>query len=510
MSLSKKIALNTGIQVAGKLLGTVLSLIAVGIMTRYLGEAGMGKYTVVFSFLQVFGIMMDFGLYIIMIKRIAVEDENTDSLINNIFTLRIVSGVIFLGSAPIIAWLLSFRFGFYTPEVIQAIAISTFFYLFISLNQLLGAVFHKHLKTKWIAIAEFGGKLALVGAVIGVVASDLGFLWIMATLVISAGVNFGIAFFASQRYYKIRLAWDTAVWKDVLREAWPIGVSIGFALLYFKGDAVILSFFTDEETLGQYGTPYKILEVLVTFPAMFTGLALPVLSAAWEQRDTQRFKKILQKSFDALSIFVMPMIFGTIALAAPMIDLIAGTGGFEQSDSILKILIIATGAIYLGTLFGYVVPAMDKQKQMMWVYLGIALTSLVGYFYAIPRWSIHGAAWVTVYSEIMVMIIALIIITRTAKIRLNFLVAVKSLVAAVLMYAFLTSEAYQVIHRTAVEPLQNVAQRFSSGDLYDALAAATEIGVGVLVGAGLYALLSILLRTVRISELKEFANLRRG
>lgn len=510
MSLSRKIALNTGIQVGGKLVGTVLSLIAIAMITRYLGEVGMGKYTLVFSFLQIFGIMMDFGLYIIMIKRIAVENEQTDSVVNNIFTLRVVSGIIFLGSAPIIAWLLGFWKDFYTTEIVQAVALSTFFYLFISLNQLLSAIFHKFLKTQWIAIAEFVGKLGLVASVVLVTMSDLGFIWVIGTMVISAALNFGIAFAASQRYYRIRLAWDWPVWKSVLKEAWPIGVSIGFSLLYFKGDAVILSFYTDEATLGEYGTSYRILEVLVTFPAMFTGLALPVLTAAWKDGLQQRFQELLQKSFDAIILLVMPMVFGTLALAHLMIDLIAGTGGFEQSDSILQILIIATGAIYLGTLFGYVVPAMDKQRVMMWVYLGIATTSLIAYFIVIPRWSIHGAAWVTVYSEVTVALIALIIILRTARVRLRMWIALKSLIAGAGMYFFLTSDWYQTVAAYTVGPFASLAQNLSTGKLHTTILTIIQLSSGIAVGAIVYGVLVILLRAVRVGELRNMLPGRRS
>lgn len=437
MSLTRKIAQNTGIQVIGKAAGMILSLITASMMLRYLGDDGAGQYTTVVSFLQIFGTLMDFGLYIVLVKTVADLDDMNLPIVNNIFTLRIVSGLVFLGIAPVIALIIGQYNDAYTPTIIWGIVLTTGFFFFISMNQLLSAIFHKVLRADWIAIGEFTGKIVLLAATIVVIALDWNVLGILATLVLSAGVNVCITFFASRRYVQLKLAFDWTQWKAIIQDAWPIALSIAFAVVYFKGDTVILTFFEPDEVVGWYGAPYKILEVLVTFPAMFAGLALPVITAAWKQQDTQRFTELFQRSWDAMMIVALPMVAGVWVTAPHIINIVAGPE-FIPSIAVLRILIVATAAIFLGTLCSYVVVSLDKQRTMMWGYGFIALTSLIAYLYAIPQFGMQGAAIVTVYSEIAVVVIALAIIIRTTKFQLSLLTMLKAFIAACIMYATLS------------------------------------------------------------------------
>ena len=62
MSRTAAIAKNTFVQVGGRAVGTVLGLLTLGVMTRYLGTHGYGEFTTATTFLQFFGIIVDFGL----------------------------------------------------------------------------------------------------------------------------------------------------------------------------------------------------------------------------------------------------------------------------------------------------------------------------------------------------------------------------------------------------------------------------------------------------------------
>lgn len=427
MSLTRKIAHNTAWQVSGKLLGLGLSLVTAGLVMRYLGTQGWGQYTTILAFLQIFGIVMDFGLYIILIKKIAKIDEESGELVNNIFTLRLISGIIFLGIAPVIV-----LFFPYAPIVKLGVLFTTFFYLFISLNQLLSAVFQKFLATYWIAIAEVIGKTVLFVSSLIFIYLDFNLLWIMGALVLGSGMNFLTNFIASRRYFKIRLRFNAKIWKQTIKEAWPVALSIAFSLIYFKGDTVILSWFRPETEVGIYGAPYKMLEVLVTFPAMFIGLVLPVISKAWQEKRIDDFKKILQKAFDFLVLIAVPMVFGCVILAEPMMVLLGGKE-FIASAPVLQILVFATAAIFLATLFSYLVVAVDKQKVMLWGFGAVAFTSLFVYLYLIPKYSYWAAAWTTVYSEIAVLIIAFTIVYRTTKVFPKMIIILKSLFAGAVM-----------------------------------------------------------------------------
>ena len=171
MSIGAKIAHNTAIQAIGKILGLVLALLAASLTLHYLKDDGNGVYTKVTAYLQMFGIGIDLGLYIILIKRLATisfgTPERESRVVNAIVTLRVVVGAIVLSSAPVIAFVISQFNDNYTPQIVIAIAATTGFYFFLSLNQLLSAIFQKFLYTTPVAIGEFLGKVVqLLGVVI--------------------------------------------------------------------------------------------------------------------------------------------------------------------------------------------------------------------------------------------------------------------------------------------------------------------------------------------------------
>jgi O-antigen/teichoic acid export membrane protein len=426
MSYTRKIAHNTIIQILGKTISTIIGVIVIGMLTRYLGEAGFGQYAIIMAFLQFFGVLVDMGLYIILVKKISEPDVDQDSLVSNIFTLRLISAVIFLGLAPIVVLFFPY------PAIIKwGVLITSLSYLGITLNQVLTGIFQKSLRMDKVAIAEVIGRIILIISTFFVIRANLGLLWVMGSVVAGSLVNFFITFLFSRQFVKIKLHFDFQVWKNIIKETWPIALSIAFNLVYFKADTIILSLYKRAEDVGVYGASYKVLEVLTTFPAMFAGLVLPLLASAWAAQDMERFKRALRKGFDFMAMVAIPLAIGTLFIAKPVMSLVAPE--FTNSDRILQLLIFATGIIFIGNLFGNAVVAINKQKTMMWLYLIVAIVSLTGYLIFIPKYSYFGAAWMTIASEFMVTTLAGLIVCLTAKIWPSFRLFGKALISAGVM-----------------------------------------------------------------------------
>ena len=134
MSLTRKIAHNTIIQGGGKIICTVLGVIAAFFLMRYLGDEKYGQYTTIMVYLQVFGILIDLGLFIILIKKLsqAKDKQQEQSFLNNTFTFRLFTGLLFLSIAIIVSWLIPQ----YSLIIKWGILITAANFLFISLNQL--------------------------------------------------------------------------------------------------------------------------------------------------------------------------------------------------------------------------------------------------------------------------------------------------------------------------------------------------------------------------------------
>jgi O-antigen/teichoic acid export membrane protein len=139
MSLTKKIAHNTIIQIAGKIISTILGLFALALITRYLGRGGFGEYTTIVTFLTFFATIADFGLTLVTVQMISARGAEENKLLNNIFGLRLVSIIIVLLFAP-----LTISFFPYSPAVKLGVLIAFASFIFPALNQVIIGLFQKN------------------------------------------------------------------------------------------------------------------------------------------------------------------------------------------------------------------------------------------------------------------------------------------------------------------------------------------------------------------------------
>jgi O-antigen/teichoic acid export membrane protein len=393
MHLATKVAYNTIIQVASKIITTILGLLAVVIMTHYLGPAGFGEYTTIITFLSFFGIMADLGLTLVTVQMISPAGVNEHKILNNLFSLRLFSAVLFLGLAPFVV-----IFFPYSGSIKTGVAVTLFSFLFIALNQILVGLFQKNLRMDKVSIAETVGRIVLIAGVFIAARGDFGLLGMMWAIVAGSAINFILLFIFSLKYASWKLELDFSLWKEIAKKSWPLALTIIFNLLYLKTDTLILSIMKSQTEVGVYGAAYKVIDVLTMVPFMFAGVILPILTLDWAKGDMDRFKRVLQKSFDLMVILAVPLVVGTQFLAGPVMDLVGGKG-YEGSGVILRILIVAAGFVFLSSFLAHVIVAAGAQRKIIWAYFFTAITSVAGYLFFIPRFSYFGAAAVTIYSE---------------------------------------------------------------------------------------------------------------
>jgi O-antigen/teichoic acid export membrane protein len=232
---------------------------------------------------------------------------------------------------------------------------------------------------------------------------------------------------------KIRFRFDKNIWLEIYKKAWPLAITIAFNLIYLRADTLILSLVKTQAEVGIYGAAYKVIDVLITIPFMFAGLVLPWLTASWAENNIDQFKKYCQKSFDAMAVLAIPLIVGSQLIAKDVMVLIAGKD-FAPSGAVLRILIIAAGTIFLGSVFTHGVIAINKQKKIISAYIFTGLTSVIGYIIFIPKFSYLGAAWVTIYSELTIVLVSAFLLWKHTKFIPKLSAVSKSILASAIMF----------------------------------------------------------------------------
>ncbi|KKS43260.1 hypothetical protein A3H03_02200 [Candidatus Kuenenbacteria bacterium RIFCSPLOWO2_12_FULL_42_13] len=435
MRLASKIALNTIVHTAGKFGASIVGLLIVAILTRHLGVSGYGQYITVFSYLFFFAVLSDLGLYVVVVNELKRSRFGEEVFLNNIFTLRASSATALMILASGLVWFFPYDITIKLGVVFASIAI----WLNL-LDQIMVAFFQNRADMKRVAIAEIVGKLVILVLTVAAVYNKMGLITILIITVVGGLVNCVINFNYLLKFVRVKLAFNQEVWKEIFKLSWPVAVTSVFSLIYFKVDTLFLSVLpvneiyaaTRSEAVGIYGAPYKILEVLIGWPAIFMGLVSPSLSKAWAENRAEDFKRLFKRALAGLLMVVLPMIVGAAVLAKPLIAFVAGQE-FAQSAPILQILIWATGIIFLSHLTTYALIALNKQKEMIKYYILAAVLAVAGYLFFIPSYSYFAAAVITVLVEFFMLITTTVLLRRNMAIGVDLKLLGKAALATLVM-----------------------------------------------------------------------------
>ncbi|MFA6973941.1 MAG: flippase [Parcubacteria group bacterium] len=408
MAIARKIAYNVAVSSVAKVFSTILALVSIGFITRYLGKEGFGDYATVLAFLSFFASVADLGLYSISTREISREGADEEKIIGNIFSLRVISALIVLIASPVVV-----LFFDYPLAVKEGIVIAAASFVFSSGYQVLNGLFQQNLAMDRVAVGELVGKIVQVAGVIIAVKLNLGFNWIIGSLLFNMIASFLIVFFWSKKYIRFHMRFDFGYWKIFLKESLPLGVGSMIVFVYFKMDTILLSIMKTNADVGIYSAAYKVLENLTFFPAMIAGLILPIM-ANTIFRDKKRFQEISNKTFKFFVLIIVPLVIGTLFLANGVINLIGG-GQFADSSNVLRILVFAIAAIFFSMFFNNILIAGNQQKKLIYIWSLAAATNVTLNLIFIPKFSYLAAASISVLTELLVAGAAFAVVVKKIK-----------------------------------------------------------------------------------------------
>ena len=139
-----------------------------------------------------------------------------------------------------------------------------------------------------------------------------------------------------------------------------------------------------------------------------TGILLPRLTSLINKEDKSSFNELITKSANVLLLLSVPMTFGLIILAKPLILLLSGE---NYLPAVKAMQVIAPIIIFIsfGSLTGVqILPALGKERISFYSYIAGAITNISLNTIFIPKYGALGAAIGTVFAESIVTFIQLI------------------------------------------------------------------------------------------------------
>lgn len=457
-ALTGKIARNTLVQIAGKAAGLVASVLTVALITRSLGSTGFGHYTTVLAFLQVAAAVADLGLQMTTVQLLSRPGVDHARTLGNLLGLRLATTAVALAAAIGIGSALP-----YPPAVKLGLLVAAGAYVGAAVTSVLSGWFQQQLAMGWVAASDLIGKLALLLLVWAAVSGRSDLAGVLAATAVASLLAAAVLLARAGRRLPLRPRFEPAVWREILACTWPLALTIAFNLIYFKADTVVLSLTRPAAEVGLYGAAYRPLELAISLAYLFLGLLLPLLAAAAARDDRPALRRVLQRGFDAMVFAGVPLVAGAAVVGRPLMVLVAGEP-FAQAGDVLLPLMVATAVIFIAALFGYGVVALGKQRQLIALYAANAAVTLTAYLWAIPRWGMWAAAYLTIASEVITLLGAAWVVWRQTKFLPRLAASARSLLAGLVLYA-------------ALVPLAGVPVL-----LRLALGGALYLGLGVLLG----------------------------
>ncbi|MSU76158.1 flippase [Patescibacteria group bacterium] len=394
---TRKIALNTGVQVIGKIAVTLVAAISVIILTRYLGATDYGKFNLAISYLSLFSIFADVGLFTIVVREISKEPKKTEEILGNVMTLRLALAVVVILLAGIISLFLP-----YTPDVRYAILIVGVSVLFGLVNSSMVTVFQARLRMDYAVISDTVGRIVAFLAVVTVAWLNLGFYAIVWTAAIGAFASLLVTYYFARKMVRIRFLRDYKVHKTLLLTALPLGLAVAINQIYFRADIFLLSLFRPYSEVGMYALAAKLLEIILSFAGFFQNSVFPLISRYVANSDA-RLKSTFQTSFDVLVAAGIPLTVGGVILA-PAIIRLAGGAQFAESAGLFQVLIFAITFAFITGLFSYGLIAKEKISVLLWLNLGALAFNVVLNVIFIPIYGAMASAVITSLSEGLIVI----------------------------------------------------------------------------------------------------------
>lgn len=396
-----KIGFNTIIQIAGKAISILLGFITVALLTRYLGVAGYGNFTLVFAYLSFFGIIADFGLQLTIVRELSQQKEKHHLLYGTYFGLKLI-----LVSLSILLAVLALSFFSYSSELKTAIVIGALGVGIGSLSNFGTAIFQSNIRLDLVTLIDVFTKIVTVGLISVFVFLKLNFYYIISTVLIGNLIGFLLTMLLLKKMISFKFSYNFQIAKKIIFLSFPVGLTSLFSLAYFKLDTIMLSVLRNQTEVGIYSLSYKIFENILILWGFYMASVYPLLAKVYYQNRI-KFHKIMRNSlFLALgfSFFIITIGF----IFAPLLIRIFGGEEFSLSIFPFRIILFSIPLLFINNLLYHIFVIYKKNYSiLLCMFFSLLLNFFLNLIF-IPKGGYIAASYITVLSEVSLLIFYLL------------------------------------------------------------------------------------------------------
>ncbi len=440
--LARAVVLNTSLLTIGRIVVAASNLIGITVTTRYLGPERYGSLTIALVFIAVAVPLTDLGLYTIATRELAKRPQAASTVLRHVFGMGLVlSAIVTVATLAVVETVYSGASRFLVREAVAILAIQI---VVAAPGASIAAILVARERFYPLVVGAFLSAAVLLCMLLAATTLDWGFSGLVAAYAAGAAAGSLAPLAFARETLTLRPAYDATEWREIATRAAPLGGVLVLGHIYLRADTFLISFLRSDAEVALYGVAYKVVELLMVFPALFVLTFFPVLSRL--QPHDPDLNGIVAKATVALELVTVPLLVVLIGFADPVVSVIAGPG-FGGAAGILRVLMVALGLIYFNTLYFGVLTAQGLQRRLFWILIGVLLCNVPINLILIPLWGARGAALAVVASELTALFLILRAYRRVGSLPrlrapLRVLAAGSGVALAVLLILYASSAAH--------------------------------------------------------------------
>jgi O-antigen/teichoic acid export membrane protein len=352
-----------------------------------------GELVTVFSIANIFIILFDLGLPILLQREISVSKADSPEFFSNVFGISLLTFPVYFITTLVYCHYffsnISYGLTFVTVCAVYVFSISNLLTrTLIALNDFKNQFIPLLLSRSFILIlvlpAVYFFKINLTFLLFILLS---GALMQAALLIKNIKSNNLYLSFTKINFSKI---------KSVIRLSFPLGLAVLFNFLYDKIDIVLISKLTDFNETAYYNVGYGIFKAsAVTYTFLFSS-GLTRISYISRNKKAVR---LFFKKYSLMLIYISLLLTLLLFFGAGIIINLIYTSKFNHSVLVLQILSFAAIGLSLNNLTGVILNGLALYKKNMIVTLiGLIINVILNLIF-IPEYGIIAAAIVTVITE---------------------------------------------------------------------------------------------------------------
>jgi len=365
-------------------------------VARSLWVIDFGTYNFVMTFVTLFVLVVDFGLWNLTFRELSKSPNDSWKYLTNVIFIKVIISVFVLIAAFIVSKL-------YLDSAVYLWLIIVFLLhsIIVNISEFLRVFFRPIEKMEKEAFLKILSWIILLISTIFFLQISASIQYVFYGFLTSSIINLIISLIYVNRHFKFpKNSIDLKFIKQILKMSIPF--FLGWIFIYFYSDinVVLLKFLKWESYVWLFSAPYRLLSyVYIIFNVFSLAMFKKLVDAS---KDRIRFKHIINK-FAKYNLFLSLFLSLFLILLGKYVLLIIYWSEYISSFGVLQILSIILIFKSISYVYWNWLTAISKEYTRLYIQIFIAVLNVSANLLLIPRFGIMWAAYSLLISEIFLM-----------------------------------------------------------------------------------------------------------